>query len=270
MIEHKSKFGEAPAGTVPALACRGLCVAVPGRVLVTDLELAIEPGSFVCVLGENGSGKTLTLHTLAGLREPSPGRVRLFDAWLDKQPRRRRARQLGLLAQHDENFFPSTVLESALIGRHPHVDFWRWESAEDVRVARAALERVDLAGLEQRSVATLSGGERRRLALATVLAQDPAIYLLDEPLNHLDPHHQLDVLRLFAAETRAGKAVIASLHDVNLAARFAHLVLLLFGDGDWLFGPADAVLSVANLSRLYHMPMEQIEAGGRRIFLASP
>ncbi|MGH8496694.1 MAG: ABC transporter ATP-binding protein [Gammaproteobacteria bacterium] len=252
-----------------ALACEGLTVAVPGRVLVADLEFAVEPGSFVCVLGENGSGKTLTLHTLAGLREPSRGRVRLVDDWLDAQPRRIRARRLGLLTQHDEDPFPSSVLESALIGRHPHVDFWRWESSDDVRIARTALERADLAGFERRSVATLSGGERRRLALATVLAQEPDVYLLDEPLNHLDPHHQLDVLRLFAAEARAGKTVLASLHDVNLAANFADFVLLLFGDGDWLYGPAGAVLSRENLSRLYHLPMEQFEAGGRRIFLAA-
>lgn len=264
----EQKGDAAPAGNGAALACRGLTVAVPGRVLVADLELAIEPGSFVCLLGENGSGKTLTLHTLAGLREPSRGRVRLIDSWLDEQSKRQRAKRLGLLTQHHEDPFPSSVLESALIGRHPHVDFWRWESADDVRIARTALELADLAGLEQRSVATLSGGERRRLALAAVLAQEPAVYLLDEPLNHLDPHHQLDVLRLFAAETRAGKTVLASLHDVNLAARFADFVLLLFGDGDWLYGPADTVLSRENLSRLYHMPVEQFEVGGRRIFLA--
>ncbi|HUO82344.1 MAG TPA: ABC transporter ATP-binding protein [Gammaproteobacteria bacterium] len=258
-----------PAASVAALACRGLTVAVPGRVLVAGLELAVGQGRLVGVLGENGSGKTLTLHTLAGLRAPSSGRVRLFGGLLDAAPRRHRARRLGLLAQHDADPFPSTVLESALIGRHPHVDFWRWESAEDVRLARAALERVDLAGLEQRAVATLSGGERRRLALATVLTQDPDIYLLDEPLNHLDPHHQLDVLRLFRAETRNGKLVFASLHDVNLAAQFTDDVLLLFGNGEWRFGASAAVLSQGNVSRLYRMPVEQIEAGGRRIFLAA-
>jgi iron complex transport system ATP-binding protein len=258
-----------PVASGPALACCALTVTVPGRVLVAGLELGVECGRFVGVLGENGAGKTLTLHTLAGLRPPSGGRVRLFGGWLDQEPQRRRARRLGLLAQHDADPFPSTVLESALIGRHPHVDFWRWESAEDVCAARRALARVDLAGLEHRSVATLSGGERRRLALATVLAQDPDVYLLDEPLNHLDPHHQLDVLRLFKAETRAGKLVFASLHDVNLAAQFTDDVLLLFGDGEWLFGTAEAVLSQANLSRLYRMPVEQIEAGGRRIFLAA-
>ncbi|CAN5196402.1 ABC transporter ATP-binding protein [soil metagenome] len=252
-----------------ALACHRLSVAVPGRVLVADLDLAIAPRSFVCLLGENGSGKTLTLHTLAGIRPPSRGDVSLLGVTLDEHSQRRRARALGLLAQHDENAFPSTVLEAVLIGRHPHVSFWRWESPEDIRLARAALARVDLADMEERPLTTLSGGERRRVAIAAVLAQNPAVYLLDEPLNHLDPHHQLDVLRLFTEEARNGKTVIASLHDVNMAARFADSVLLLFGDGSWIFGPADSVLAESHLSRLYRLPLRQFCAGGQRIFLPS-
>ncbi|MCK7500092.1 MAG: ABC transporter ATP-binding protein [Comamonadaceae bacterium] len=116
--------------------------------------------------------------------------------------------------------FPLTVLEAALVGRYPHTPGWGWESAADLRLARQALRRADLDGIEQRDCATLSGGERRRLALAALLTQQPELYLLDEPTHHLDPHHQITLLDLLAAECRDGKAALMTLHDPNLAARY--------------------------------------------------
>ncbi len=124
-----------------------------------------------------------------------------------------------------------------LVGRHPHLDFWAWESVDDRAAAQGALAAVDLAGLEQRDIATLSGGERRRLSIATILAQDPGVFLLDEPIHQLDPQHQLDVLRMFRRLADAGRTVIVSLHDIGLAARFADSALLLFGDGRWQLRP---------------------------------
>ena len=114
-----------------------------------------------------------------------------------------------------------------------------WESQEDFDIARSALSAVDLEDLSARDVLTLSGGERRRLAIAQVLTQTPDLYLLDEPTNHLDPQHQLDALRLFRQQADEGAAVIASLHDVNLAVRFADRCLLLFGDGRWNLGSTE-------------------------------
>ena len=250
-----------------SLTVAGLCVEVAGRRLVEDLEFAAKPGQFVAMLGENGVGKTLTLHTLAGLRAPASGTVRLGERSIAEWPRRDLARALGLLAQSSEDPFPSTVLESALIGRHPHLDFWQWESESDVAIARDALEQVDLAAREDRAIDTLSGGERRRLAIATILTQDPGLFLLDEATNHLDPHHQLDVLALFRARADTGRLVIASLHDATLAARFADQALLLYGDGSWHFGPVLDVLDTEHLSRLYRTPVHELEFRGRRIFV---
>lgn len=258
---------QTPAVTGLSLTVAGLCVEVAQRHLVEDLEFAAKPGQFIAMLGENGVGKTLTLHTLAGLRAPTSGAVRLGDRGLQEWPRRDLARALGLLAQSSEDPFPSTVLESALIGRHPHLDFWQWESEADVAIARAALEQVDLAAREDRAIDTLSGGERRRLAIATILTQDPGVFLLDEATNHLDPHHQLDVLALFRARADAGRVVIASLHDATLAARFADQALLLYGDGSWNFGPVAHVLDTPHLSRLYRTPVHELEFRGRRVFV---
>jgi len=249
------------------LRCRQLDVAVPGRSLVTALDLEARPGRFIAILGRNGAGKTLTLHTLAGLRPPDGGRVDLGARAIADWRAADRARRLGLLPQSVEDPFPSTVLETALIGRHPHIEFWRWEDADDVAVARAALAAVDLAGWESRAVDTLSGGERRRLAIATLLAQDPAVCLLDEPTNHLDPRHQFDVLALFRARTERGGTVLASLHDPTMAARYADDALLLHGDGRWDFGPCEEVLTPALLSALYDSPVHELAWQGRRIFI---
>ena len=241
---------------------------MPGRRLVDALTLAAVPGEFLCVLGANGAGKSLTLHTLAGVRAPSAGAVRLGARPLDDWPRRERARHLGLLTQVSEDPFPGTVLDAVLIGRHPHLDPWQWEQAGDIACARAALAACDLAGFEARAIDTLSGGERRRVALAAVLAQDPDVLLLDEPQNHLDPHHQLDVLKLLRARADSGRVVIATLHDPSLAARYADRVLLLFGDGRWEAGPTATALTAESVSAIYRVAMQEVYVAGRRLFLS--
>lgn len=250
------------------LACRSLTVRVPGRELVTGFDLSLAAGELVAILGRNGTGKTLTLHTLAGQRAPDEGELRLGGTLLAERSRREIAQRLALLPQHYETLFPATVMEAALIGRHPHIGPWQWESARDRRITREALAAVGLAALEEREVATLSGGERRRLAIARVLAQAPSVYLLDEPTNHLDPQHQIEALNLFRKLARDGAAVATSLHDVNLAARYADRCLLLHGDGRWQLGATAQVLTERNLSELYETPMAAVAWNGKSLFVA--
>ena len=249
------------------LRCESLEVGIPGRVLVSELDLTVPRGSFVAVLGTNGAGKSLTLHTLAGLRPASSGMVRIDGRAVDEWTRRELALRLSLLPQASEDPFPSTVLEAVLVGRHPHLGFWEWEGEGDLDIAKAALAAVDLSGFEDRAVESLSGGERRRLAIAGVLAQDPSICLLDEPTNHLDPNHQIDALALFRSRVDRGGTVIATLHDATLAARYADQVLLLFGDGSWIYGDAREALRTDHLARLYRTPVHELAFEGRRIFV---
>ena len=251
------------------LGARGIGIAIGDRHLVWELSFEAAPGEFVAVLGRNGSGKTLTLHTLAGLRRPEAGSVFLDGDALATMRRRAVARRLGLLAQDLEDSFVTTAIEAVLIGRHPHLEIWQWESPDDERIAREALAAVELAALAERPTDTLSGGEMRRVAIAALLAQDPSIYLLDEPTNHLDPRHQRAILGLFRELTRAGRTVVATLHDPTIAARFADRALLLFGDGRWRAGPAHELLTASTLSELYEAPMLEIEKDGRRIFVSA-
>ena len=251
----------------PLLATRGLSVSIGGKRVCERLSLALRAGQCLGVLGQNGVGKTTLLHTLAGLRAPDAGGVLLRGAALEQLSRRRIAQQVGLLLQEHDDPFPARVLETALIGRHPHLDFWQWESANDVRLARAALAAVDLADLGQREVNTLSGGERQRLALATVITQDPDVFLLDEPTNHLHLQHEVDLLRMLERYARdGGKAVAMTLHDVNLAARFCDSLLLMFGDGETLVGPTAEVLTADNLQRLFGVPVVAIAWEGGTVY----
>lgn len=250
-------------------SCRDLRVDVSGRTLVEGLSFSIEAGEVLAVLGQNGCGKSLTLHTLAGLRPPSSGQVLLDGDDLFASGRRDVAKRLALLPQHVDDIFPATVLDTAMIGRHPHIGRFQWESRADLDIGRSALAAVDLGGLAKRDVLTLSGGERRRLAIAQVLTQQPAVYLLDEPTNHLDPQHQLDALRLFRDKADAGAAIVASLHDVNLAVRYANRCLLLYGDGRWDIGPTAEVLDANRLGELYATTMEAVAWRSTRLFIAS-
>ncbi|MEO5702175.1 MAG: ABC transporter ATP-binding protein [Casimicrobiaceae bacterium] len=249
------------------VAAKGLATAVAGRTLWRDLDLAVEAGECWVIVGPNGAGKTTLLAALAGLVQPDHGLVTYDGVRLETLSNRSRARRRGWLAQVDYDAFPASVLETVLAGRHPHVARWQWESSDDVAIARDALARVDLAGFEDREVATLSGGERRRVAIAAVIAQDPDVLLLDEPTAHLDLKHQVAVLDDLTRWCRAdGKALVVVLHDLHLALRFADRAVAL-GDGRGLAGPADAVLTSSVLSRLFDHRLLPLEQHGLRTLL---
>jgi iron complex transport system ATP-binding protein len=251
------------------LETRKLNVSVPGRTLVDALDFCLRRGEFVAMLGRNGSGKTLSMLTLAALRNPTLGNVILDGDDVFSMPRATIARRLALLPQSVDDIFPATVLDTVLIGRHPHIPRFHWESKRDREVAMNALQQMDIADLAERDVLTLSGGERRRLGVAQILAQAPAVYLLDEPTNHLDPQHQLDVLQVFRHAANDGASVVASLHDVNLAVRFADRCLLLFGDGRWELGATSDILNERRLEALYGTPIEALPWRSRQLFIAS-
>lgn len=250
------------------LSAHRLDVSIGGKPVCRALDLAIDSGSRWAILGVNGVGKTTLLTTLAGLRAPDDGEIRLDgDALAGLMPRER-ARRLGLMAQEDSFHISdpeTTALEVALLGRLPHLDWWRAETAHDVALARTALAAVGLPDIADRRAAQLSGGERRRLALAALLAQEVPLCLLDEPTSHLDLHQQIAFMDLLVGWS--GRTLLMTLHDVNLAVRYCTHVLLLFGDGAWCAGRVDVMLSAEVLTRLYGHPVIAVPMPGGIAYL---
>ena len=249
------------------LECRNLSVSIGGQRIVESLDLQVEAGQSIGILGPNGVGKTTLLLALAGVRPHDSGSITLNGHDTARLSRREIARRLGMLTQNTRFAFDADALEVALSGRHPHIGALGRESAADLEAARQALREVELEGLAGRSCRELSGGEQRRLALAVVLAQDPAVMLLDEPTNHLDPAHQVAVLdRLWLRVHQHQRCQVIALHDVNLATCYCTDVLMLFGDGRWAFGATAEMLTAERLSRLFGCEMRAVSDNHQTVF----
>lgn len=250
------------------LEARGLAIGAGGRMLVRELSWQVHPGEVWAMLGANGAGKTLLLETVVGLRPAASGEVRLAGRPLAQWTAREAARQRAYLPQAVHDAFAASALDVVMLGRHPYLSRWSWEGEDERRTALAALEAVDMREMARRDVTTLSGGERQRVAIAGLLVQDAPLLLLDEPVAHLDLHHQLSILAHLAA-LAAGRrrAVVFSVHDLNLAARFATHAMLYGDDGRVDCGPAEAVMSDAALSRAFRYPVERARVAGRTVFV---
>jgi len=224
-----------------------------------NLNIRFEAGQFWSILGINGAGKTTLLHALNGLFTPEMGHIYLQQQNIRQIGKKSIARKMGLLLQEYEFSFPCNVLEAALIGRHPHLKNWQWEDQNDQQVALQALAATGLSDLKDRQTHTLSGGEKRRLNIATLLTQEPDILLLDEPTNHLDLKAQMEMLTFFKKLIKQQfKTGIMVIHDPNLALRYCDHALLLLGKGQWLAGKTSDIINSTNLSKVYGCRIKKV------------
>ena len=225
------------------LELAGVAAQLGPRAVLDGVDLSVAPGEVVGVLGRNGAGKTTLLRVACGALAPDTGRVLLDGRALVSLERRERARSIALVPQDTQVPFPFSVAELVLMGRTPHLAWLGFESAHDLDVARAALDRMGIAALADRSVLTLSGGERQLVMVARALAQEPRLLLLDEPTAFLDLRHRLEVLTVVRELAAAGTSALVVSHDLGVAARFCDRLVLL-GDGRILAnGPPRAVLT---------------------------
>lgn len=239
-----------------ALETKDLQVSIGSKTVCQSLSLIVDDRQIWAILGCNGIGKTTLLHTLAGLRSADNGTIQLLNKPMLSMQRKEIARSLGILFQQQVEPFPATVLETALIGRHPFLRTWQWETQEDIAIAERALADVELGDLSHRSIYSLSGGERQRLKVATLLTQNPKVMLLDEPTNHLDPHHQIRILQLLTRSVKdSGGAMVMVLHDINLAVRFCSHILLMGETGEIQAGVVDEIMHSEFLSKAYGWPI---------------
>jgi iron complex transport system ATP-binding protein len=247
-----------------------LRLAVGERTLIAGLDIRILPGQFWCVLGRNGAGKSTLLRTIAGLRVPEEGRIRLEGRALDSWPLLDLARRRAFLPQQVSDHFPARVDDTVMTARFPYhfrtASRFGYESREDRVAVQQALEELGLGSLAHRNVLSLSGGERRRVSLATVFAQATQLMLLDEPSAHLDMDVEQRVFQRLLARVGGGATIVASVHDPNLAERYATHVILIGENGQVSRGPKASMLSAEILAKLYAHPVRELAQDGRRWF----
>jgi len=234
------------------LTTEKLSVAIRDTILFSEINLSFNQGEIWGILGPNGAGKTTFLHTIAGLYPIHTGGIFLNDQLITDLKPRERAKKIGLLLQENESPFPCSVLETAMIGRYPYQKNWFCETKEDKALAMQALEIVGIKSLAHRSVLQLSGGEKRRLEIATLLTQDSNILLLDEPTNHLDMQQQLSILSLLKKISRQKKkTVIMVLHDIHAIKKFCDHVLLLGFNNLNKAGKTEDILTEKNIKKFF-------------------
>jgi iron complex transport system ATP-binding protein len=241
------------------LATKQLTLAYGRREVIRDLDVEIPDRSFTVIIGANGCGKSTLLRALARVLKPARGTVLLDGKAIGDYPSRQIARVIGLLPQSPITPDGVTVAELVSRGRFPHQGALRRESAEDRAVIERCLAETGLTELRERPVAELSGGQRQRAWIAMALAQDTELLLLDEPTTYLDLAHQIEVLDLCARLHEAGRTVVAVLHDLNQAARYAsHLIALR--DGEVIAaGPPDHVITAELVERAFGLRARIIE-----------
>jgi len=252
------------------LECQNLTVEIGSTLnrsyLVKNLDLHLSPGQVLCILGQNGSGKTSLLRVLAGLNYITGGHISISGKDITQYKRKNIAKMLGLVAQTENDPFPLTVYDFALAGRNPYLGLLEWESHDDKEHTLDALEKTSLQHKQKQLVQTLSGGERKRLSIARLLTQDPEIMLWDEPTNHLDPAQQNQILDIVLELKEKQKAQIIALHDVNHAALIATHILFLYQDDSWEFGTAESMLTAEKLSHLYQTPFSALNHKENTLF----
>ena len=232
------------------LEAEGVTVRLGGRTVLDGIDAAVEGGELVGLIGANGAGKTSLLRVLAHLLAPARGLVRCGGRPLGDYPPAERARRIAYLAQGAEVHWPMVVEKLVALGRLPHRGSWSG-SSDDSNAISHAMRATDTIEFRHRTMATLSGGERMRVMLARALTVEAPVLLADEPVAALDPYHQLHVMGVLRETTRRGKAVIAVLHDLTLAARFCDRLVLLHDGAVLAEGSPPGVLTEGNLEAAY-------------------
>ncbi len=230
--------------------------------VLKDVSLDLDGFKLVSILGPNGVGKSTLIHCINRILTPTSGIVLIDDVDVSGIPRKELARTMGYVPYSSNDAFPLTVVDTVLMGRHPHSN---WKSLKsDLDVVYATLNRLGIGNLAMRRFNELSAGQHQKVALARGLVQEPKILLLDEPTSNLDVKHQLDVtelLRTLAEEE--GMLVIMISHDINIAAKFSDEIILMHNGTIYAEGTPAEVITEENLRVVYGVDSRIVDDDGR-------
>jgi len=226
------------------------------RWLVREVSLSLADGQLTALLGPNGAGKTTLLRLLAGLWSPTLGQVLLDGQTLPAYSQL--ARYMSYVPQKTAMNFAFTVKEVVMMGRYPHLRHFQTENVPDFQAVERAMLKMDVAHLADRLVTELSGGEQQRVVIARSLATEADIILLDEPIANLDIAHALDILELLKILAQEGKTIAFSMHDINMAMRYAHQVILIEQGRLFAQGSPASVLTATAIKKVFQVQAEKI------------
>lgn len=244
-----------------AIRASAVTVALDRRTVLDDVSLDVMPGEVLALVGPNGAGKSMLLSVLSGERVPASGTVTVDNRDIRSFSPLELARRRSVLTQDNSLSFPFRVIDVITMGRAPWIR--TAESARDSEAIASASTRADVAHLAGRRFTELSGGERARVSLARVLAQDTPIVFLDEPTAALDLRHQEDVLRIARDLARAGRAVVVVVHDLSLAGAVADRVVLLSSGRLVAAGAPSSVLTAETIAAVYGLAVRVVDVDGR-------
>jgi iron complex transport system ATP-binding protein len=246
------------------------------RSVIRDLSFQLYPGELLGLVGPNGCGKTSVIKSLSRVLTPSSGRILLDGNELAGIPRHELARIIGVVPQNPSLPETFTVFEVVILGRNPHLGLLSAESARDMAIVWQAMERAGIIPLAKRRIGELSGGEKQRVTIARVLAQEPQVILMDEPTANLDIAQQMEILDLITGMCREkNTAGLIAIHDLNVAAQYCTRIIMLKNGQIYAEGTASEVITTDNVREVFgaettiyphpenNLPMVLPNIGGR-------
>jgi iron complex transport system ATP-binding protein len=239
-----------------------------GKLVLQNLSFKVNQGDFVCIIGPNGAGKTTLLNLICGILHPQTGTIKLDGKLIESYSTRNIAHKIGVVRQEFVPAFDFTVNDIVSMARTPYLGILGMLGSQDVEIIKGALKATELAGFADRTLSSLSAGERQRVFIARALAQNTPILLLDEPTTFLDMKHQVGIYDLLkSAQIEKGKTIIAITHDINLAVQYCQQILFFAADGSYQFGTPQEILSAEQIRKNFGINVYTGKIGDKNFFI---
>lgn len=236
------------------LEVENINVTIDNKEIIKDVSFKVKENSFVGILGPNGSGKSTLLKSIYGVNKPKKGGKLFFEGNdLLTMPSKERARKIAVLAQESGGHFDFTVEQIVEMGRYPHKKTLENYSKDDTEIVEKTLAKLNLQDFKQRSFSTLSGGEKQRVLIARVLAQDTDFIILDEPTNHLDIGHQLDIMSIIK---NLNITVLSAIHDMNIASLYCDDLIVMNKGKIVKQGTVEEVLTKRTMDETFNIDVD--------------